>query len=134
MLAAMTRAMLRARNVPQRYWPLALEVAVYLKSRTPNDAIAGNIPIERVLGEVGTTKYNKIKVFGCKAYVSIPKALREGKAGDVRWGGIMVGYAPRSPEYLILNPKSGRIRTAYSVCFQEEESGFSPSLSHYKGR
>ncbi len=118
-LTARTRAMLRARNVPQKYWPLAIMAAVYLKNRTPNDTIPDNIPIERALGEVATTHYNKIKVFGCRAYVSIPKALRKGKAGDVRWKGIMVGYAPRSPEYLILDPKSGRIRTAYNVCFQE---------------
>ncbi len=55
----MTRAMLRARNTPQKYWPLALKAAVYLKNRTPNDAIAGDIPIERALSEEGTTNTTK---------------------------------------------------------------------------
>ncbi len=47
----------------------------------------------------------------------------------MRWIGMMVGYSPTSPEYLILNPKTGTIRTAYSVVFQEDTCGLTGSCA-----
>ncbi|MCP4255445.1 MAG: hypothetical protein GY775_18990, partial [Candidatus Scalindua sp.] len=35
----------------------------------------------------------------------------------------MVGYSTQSPEWIILDPKSRRLRNAYSVTFDEEASG-----------
>ncbi len=45
---------------------------------------------------------------------------------------MMVGYSPNSPEYLILDPRSGMIRTAYSVRFQEDVCGFTGMMKHEK--
>ncbi len=50
-LASMTRAMLRARQVPVKYWPLAMKTAAYLRNRTPHDSINGGLPIVRALGK-----------------------------------------------------------------------------------
>ncbi len=123
-IASMMRAMLRARQVPERFWPLALNTAVYLKNRMPHDAINGEIPIYKAFGHKKMKELKSLKVFGCRAFVTIPKSLRKGKGGDVRWRGIMVGYSPKSPEYLIYDPTSQKIRNAYSVVFHEDICGF----------
>ncbi len=50
-LAVSTRAMLRGRNVPGKYWPLALQTAAFLKNRTPHDALGGRLPMEVGTGD-----------------------------------------------------------------------------------
>ncbi len=120
----MVRAMLRARQVTERFWPLALNTAIYLKNRTPHHAINGEAPICQAFGRKNVNELQKSRVFGCRAFVSIPKYLRKGKGSDVRWNGVMVGYSTKSPEFLIYDPTSHRIRTAYSVIFQEDVCGF----------
>ncbi len=120
----MVRAMLRARQVPECFWPLALNAAVYLKTRTPHQAINGEIPMYKAFRRNNIKELRELRVFGCSAFVSIPKSLRKGKGGDVRWRGVMVGYSAKSPEYLIYDPNSQKIRTAYSVIFLEDVCGF----------
>ncbi len=36
----------------------------------------------------------------------------------------MVGYSPKSPEYLVYDPTSQKMRSAYSVIFHEDICGF----------
>ncbi len=39
------------------------------------------------------------------------------------WEGILVGYSTQSPEWIILDPRSNRLRNAYSVTFNENVRG-----------
>ncbi|MCP5023831.1 MAG: hypothetical protein GY930_18945, partial [bacterium] len=121
-LADATRAMLKGRSVPEKYWPLGLQTAAFLKNRTPHEALEGKLPVEVGTGE--TFEPCRLRTFGCAAYVQMEKGLRDGKGGDVRWNGIFVGYSPESPAWLILDPCSGRIREAYHVKFVEDKPGF----------
>ncbi len=120
----MVRAMLRTRQAPERFWPSALNAVVYLKNRTPHQAINSEIPMYKAFGRSNIKELQELRVFDCSAFVSIPKFLRKGKGGDVRWRGVMVGYSTKSPEYLIYYPNSQRIRTAYSAIFLEDICGF----------
>ncbi len=122
-LAESARAMLKGRNVPDRYWTLALQTAAYLKNRTPHNALGGRLPVE--VGTDETLEPHRLRTFGCAAFVQMEKGLRDGKGGDVRWKGMFVGYSPESPAWLILDPSSGRIREAYHVKFVEDEPGLS---------
>ncbi|MCP4126994.1 MAG: hypothetical protein GY753_08035, partial [Gammaproteobacteria bacterium] len=120
-LAETTRTMLKGRGVPMKYWPLALQTAAFLKNRTPHEALGGESPVKVGTGE--TPELRRLHTFGCAAYVQIDKGLREGKGGDVRWKGVFVGYSPESPAWLVLDPRSGRIREAYHVKFVDSEPG-----------
>ncbi len=109
------------KQTSKKYWPLALEAATYLLNRSPHESLGGMSPLEKSTGE--RPDLSRARVFGCKAYVQIPKSQRKGKLRNTVRTGIMVGYSTQSPEWIILDPKSRRLRNAYSVTFDEETSG-----------
>ncbi len=121
-LAMKMRALLMERSVPNKYWPLALEAASYLLNRTLHASLNGMSPLESSTGEKPNLRH--ARVFGCAAFVQIPKSLREGKLGAVAWKGTLMGYSTSSPEWLVLNLQTLQVRKAYSVRFIESESGF----------
>ncbi len=124
-LAAKTRALLMGKRVESKYWPLALETATYILNRTPNESLDGRTPYQVATG--AEPDYDRLRVFGCRAYVQIPKSERRGKLHDMAWAGALVGYSTQSPEWTILDLRTGKLRRAYSVTFNEEESGFQPN-------
>ncbi len=56
-----------------------------------------------------------------------------GKLSNTAWQRVMVGYSTQSPEWIILDPRSGKLRNAYSVTFNEGAPGFEPEI-HSSGR
>ncbi len=127
-LASKARGLILSRNVPLKFWPLALETAAFLLNRTPHNGLNGMTPYEACTGN--KPDLNRARTFGCAAYVQIPKPLRKGKLSPTARHGTMVGYSTHSPEWLIMHPKSGKIRRAYSVKFNEEEVGTEPDMSN----
>ncbi len=121
-LAAKTRALLMDKDVEQKYWPLALETAACLFNRKPHESLNGMSPLQKITGR--KPDHSRLRVFGCKAYVQIPKPQRKRKLSNTAWIGAMVGYSTQSPEWTILDTRTGRLRSAYSVVFNEHESGF----------
>ncbi len=120
-LAAKTRALLMDGGMEGSFWPLAMETATYVINRTPHESLGGLSPLEKSTGR--KPDLGRIRVFGCTAYVQVPKVQRRGKLSDVAWKGVLVGYSTQSPEWLIFDSKSGTIRNAYSVTFNEGEQG-----------
>ncbi len=123
-VAAKTRALLMDKKTPKKYWPLAMETATYLLNRMSHESLGGVAPLEKSMGE--KPNLGKARVFGCKAYVQVPKAQRKGKLSNTAWTGMMVGYSTQSPEWIILDPRSKRLRSAYSVTFDEDIPGLEP--------
>ncbi len=121
-LAAKTRALLMQKGVEKKYWPLALDTAVYLFNRTSHESLNGMSPLQVCTGR--KPDLWRLRVFGCKAFVQIPKPQRKGKLGDTAWAGAMAGYSTQSPEWIILDMRTGKLRNAYSVTFDEGKSGF----------
>ncbi len=70
-LAESVRVMLRGRNVPDEFWPLALQTAAFLKNRMPQDAPGGRLPVE--MGTNETLEPHRLHTFGCAAYVQMGK-------------------------------------------------------------
>ncbi len=120
-LAAKTRALLKDGGMEESFWPLAMQTATYLINRTPHESLGGLSPLEKSTGK--KPDLGRIRVFGCTAYVQVPKAQRRGKFSDVAWKGVLVGYSMQSPEWLIFDPKSGKIKNTYSVTLNEGEQG-----------
>ncbi len=120
-LATKMRSLLGTMEVPRKYWPLAIVTAAYTLNRTPSEALGGRTPLEAGTGVKPDLR--KMKVFGCKAYVQIPKPQRRGKLNPTAWQGMLVGYSTNSPEWIILDMRTNNLRKAYSVVFLEDERG-----------
>ena len=65
-------------TLPKKLWPLGLSLCVYLKNRSPTKALDGDTPIHALLNEVPDLSH--LRVFGCTAYVHIPKEKRQTSA------------------------------------------------------
>ncbi len=71
-LVAKTRALLMDSGMNNKFWPLALETATYLLNRTPHESLEGLSPLEKSTGQ--RPDLSRTRVFGCTAYVQVPKA------------------------------------------------------------
>ncbi len=121
-MATMVRTMIRDQNVPEKYWPLALDAATYIYNRTVHSTLEGLTPFEKGTGR--KPDLSKARIFGCQTYVQTPKNKRRGKFQDTAWSGVMVGYSTTSLEWIIMDPRTNTLRKAYSVTFNEIKSGF----------
>ncbi len=95
--------------------------ATYLLNRTPSTTLQDKTPLEMATGD--KPSLTNTKVFGCKAFVQIPKPQRRGKLKPTAWQGMMVGYSTNSPEWVILDTRTNQLRKAYSVVFFEQVTG-----------
>ncbi len=98
----------------------------------PHTFLGGRTPLEVATGKI--PNLDNARIFGCAAYVQIPKYQRKGKFSDTAWRGTLVGYSTDSPEWLILDPETNNIRKAYSVKFNEHERGLGDDQKGQKQR
>ena len=70
-------------------WPLLMDHAVYLRNRIPVQALGGKSAFEARYGVKPDLR--RMRIFGCTAFVNIPKGQRNKFGCKVR-KGIMVGY------------------------------------------
>ena len=68
-LVEMARSMLLYSKLPKKFWGQAILTAVYLKNRTPVEAL-NKTPFEVWHGK--KPKVNHLRVFGSDAYVHVP--------------------------------------------------------------
>ncbi len=45
----------------------------------------------------------------------------------------MIGYSTHSPEWIVLDPRTEKLRYTYSVTFDESKSGFEPETHSGEG-
>ena len=93
MVKEMARSMLHHAKLPSSFWGEAIATAVYLLNRSTTKALQGMIPEEAFTGHRPSVSH--LHVFGCIAYVHVPKAKRrtlDAKSIPM----IFTGYAPRS--------------------------------------
>jgi transposase InsO family protein len=114
-----TRAMLVDSGLPARWWGEALMTANYLRNRSP--APNGKLtPWELFFGAKPDVSH--FRVFGCKAYVTIPKPRRASKVEPVAIAGTFVGYEPHSKAFRILMADN-TISISRDVRFDESQMG-----------
>ena len=91
--------------------------AVYLGNRQP---IGGRKITPWALWYGNVPDIDHYKIWGCTAYVHIPKANR-GKLDKRCWKGIFVGYRRSTSKiYYIWNPQKKELHGAQSVDFNEK--------------
>ena len=106
-----TRAMLLDSGVPRRYWPYALETAVYIWNRTLNQKKS---PYEQLMGK--SPDISHLKVFGCVAHVHDPnhKSKLDPRSNVM----CFLGYGS-SRVFLLLDPRTRQVVRRRDVVFDE---------------
>ena len=109
--------MLCAANLPDIFWAEAILSAVILKNKSPTVAVKEKTPYEDFIGEVPDA--SNLRVFGCTAYMHIPKEKRH------KWDGkstkcIFIGYSICRKAYRLWNPQK-MVREVRDVTFMEKD-------------
>ncbi|OXV09936.1 hypothetical protein Egran_02301 [Elaphomyces granulatus] len=128
-LITKARAMRIEAQLPEELWPEALQTAAYIANRSPNKALKGKTPYEKLNERLGkpNTKPNiaHIKVYGCKAYKRIPKLSKKRKMAARSTIGYLVGYQA-SNIFKIWFPKERKVLESRDVDF-DENSKYNPT-------
>ncbi|PRQ42655.1 putative RNA-directed DNA polymerase [Rosa chinensis] len=137
-LLEVLRASLFGMNVPREYWGEALKSATYLINRTPSSVINFETPQQKLgtLISAPTLPNLEPRVFGCVAYVHIPKHLRH-KLDPCAKRCLFVGYAEFKKGYRCYDPQTKTLHVSLDVSFHENEAYFTgkahePSLQGEK--
>ncbi|KAA0036529.1 integrase [Cucumis melo var. makuwa] len=74
-ITKMARSMLKAKNLPNKFWGDAVACTVYILNRAPTKSIPGMTPYEAWCCEKPSVSH--LRVFGSLAYSHIPNQLRD---------------------------------------------------------
>ena len=111
----MMRCALHSAELGPEYWSYALTHAVYVKNRITHHSIQCT-PYEKFTG----LKPNlaNLKIFGSKVFAKNP-GRRPYKLDHHTSGGYFLGYTATNKIYNYIDEKSGRVKTATHVIFDE---------------
>lgn len=109
------RCMILGCNLEKIFWSEAVLAAVYLINRSPTSALNGAVPANKWFSE--PINIGKLKVFGCIAYLRIPKELITGKFESRSKKCYLVGYCPNG--YTLWSPEDGTILYGKDIIFDE---------------
>ena len=94
------RALLGQAAMPQSYWPIALQHAVYLRNILPTAALGGKSPFEQLTGKP-LASVDHLHPFGCSVFVRVDDVLRQSLDNKGRQG-VYVGYLPSKSSHRVL--------------------------------
>ncbi|SOV09700.1 uncharacterized protein UDID_19289 [Ustilago sp. UG-2017a] len=113
------RAMLVQRSVPKELWPYAIMAAGHTLNLTPSTE-ANRIPYEDFHCKSAHGLAKQLRVFGCLAWVHLPRKDHTGKHGVKAIPGIMVGYDDEHKGWKFFTPgHTPSIRWSNSATFHE---------------
>ena len=110
------RSMLSEAKLPHKLWAEAVSTAVYLRNRSPTNAVDGMTPSELLTGVKPNVKH--LKVFGCEAYAHIPKDERRKLDSKAR-KCIFMGYGTETKGYRLYDVNRARVIHSRDVLFDE---------------
>jgi len=115
-----TRALLHAVNAPKEFWGEAAMTAIYVCNRLPTKALAGRqTPHDMWFGK--KLSYKNLRVWGCLAYVQIPKETRK-KLDKTAQKCIFVDYTSTAQQYWLYDPVKRKFLISREVVFDESTS------------
>lgn len=116
-LCEKARTMMFEANLSKAYWQYAIDVAVYLKNRSPTRSVFGATPFEKWTGS--KIDLSHLRVFGCMAQILMPSERRD-KLDPKTQTVVFVGYCPTSKNYKFVELSCPRrIIVSTSVSFFE---------------
>ena len=128
-LVETVRSMLADSKLPQKFWAEALSTAVYLVNRSPTTTLEDMTPYEAWTGRKPSV--NHLKVFGCSAYMHIPKDERK-KLDPKANKCILLGYGAVRKGYRLYDQKCSHIIYSRDVIFNESVRGV--EIEHEENR
>jgi len=116
-LSERARCMMLSWKLPKYLWSEAIYASVYVINRSPTLALQDKVPAEVWSGERQNLK--KLRVFGCVAYLRLPKELIGGKFESRSVKCHMLGYCPNG--YRLWSVEDKRVIFGHDVVFQENK-------------
>ena len=110
--------MLSNSGLEKNFWVEAVRTTCYLINRSPTIALDCGIPEEVWTGK--NLNYSHLKIFGCEAFVHIPKENRT-KLDDKSMKCIFLGYVDEDFGYRLWDPVKDKIIRSRDVIFNESE-------------
>ncbi|KAL5494293.1 hypothetical protein EMCRGX_G015594 [Ephydatia muelleri] len=95
------RSMLIDSHLPHSFWAEAISTAAYLRNKSPTKAVAEMTPYEAWTGK--KPQVDGLRVFGCQAFVHIPKDERK-KLDSKSRRCIFLGYGVTTKGYRLYDP------------------------------
>ncbi len=118
-LTERVRCMLSHAKLPKTFWGEALMTAVDILNLTPSVPLDGDIPEEVWSGKKAS--YNHLKVFGCRAFVHIPKDER-AKLDAKTKECIYLGSPRDEFGYRLWDPANSKVVRSRDVVFFEDQT------------
>ena len=110
------RSMLLTSRLPKNMWVEAVGCAIYLLNRVPCRATPDATPFERFFNRKPDVSH--LKVFGCDAYLHIPKEERS-KFDSKSLKCHFVGYSDTQKGYRLWDPVHRKLKIGRDVKFDE---------------
>ena len=110
------RSTLSEAKLPHKFWAEAVSTAVYLRNRSPTNAVDGMTPSELLTGMKPNVKH--LNKFGCEAYAHIPKDERRKLDSKAR-KCIFMGYGTETKGYRLYDVNRARVIHSRDVLFDE---------------
>src|SRR6266487_4225588 len=118
-LVERVRCMLSEAKLPQHYWGEALYTAVHVINLTPTVVLNSEVPNKIWFGK--NVKYDHLRVFGCKAFVHVPKDERS-KLDAKSKQCIFIGYGQDEFGYKFYDPIGKKLIRSRDVVFMEDQT------------
>jgi len=115
------RTLLKTAVLPKEYWGAAMLHATFVNNVSASSSLGDDVtPFELVHGYQFDLK--KLRIFGCQAYVHVPRGLRLKFDAKSRQG-VYFGYRLESDTHAIYMPDSKRMQYSAHVRFNEAKFG-----------
>ena len=113
------RCMLSDAKLPKHFWGEALYTAVHVINLTPTVALDSEVPDKIWFGK--NVSYGHLHVFGCKAFVHVPKDERSKLDAKTRQC-IFIGYGQDEFGYRLYDPIEKKLVRSRDVQFMEDQT------------
>ena len=111
--------MLSEAKLPKHFWGEALYTAVHVINLSPTVALDSEAPDKIWFGK--NVRYDHLRVFGCKAFVHIPKDERSKLDAKTRQC-IFMGYGQDEFGYRFYDPIEKKLIRSRDVEFMEDQT------------
>jgi hypothetical protein len=88
------------RKLPKKYWAEAINTSTFVSNLLSTPSRSKFSPYE--LWTKSTPPLHRIRTFGCKEFVCVPKSHRSWKLGNKAEVGILVGFENEATVFRIL--------------------------------
>ncbi|RVW14266.1 Retrovirus-related Pol polyprotein from transposon TNT 1-94 [Vitis vinifera] len=113
------RCLLSHSKLPRSFWGEAMRTAVDLINLSPSVPLNGDVPEKVWTGK--EVSYDHLRVFGCRAFVHIPKDERS-KLDPKAKQCIFIGYGHEEFGYRLYDPVDKKVVRSRDVVFLEDQT------------